>query len=40
MDDGYNSLHNYKFWCFNGVPKFYTINDGTGRSKLIHYEMD
>lgn len=35
-----NSLYDYKFWCFNGEPKFYTINDGHGHGSIIYYWMD
>lgn len=35
-----NSLYDYKFWCFNGEPKFYTINDGHGHGDIIYYDMD
>ena len=35
-----NSLFDYKFWCFNGKPKFYTINDGNGHGAIIHYDMN
>ncbi len=41
MDDGNTSLYDYKFWCFNGEPKFYTINDGFGHSKWMYfYDMN
>lgn len=33
------SLFDYKFWCFNGEPKFYTINEGHGHGPIIHYTM-
>lgn len=34
------SLFDYKFWCFNGEPKFFTINDGHGHGNINHYKMD
>lgn len=34
------SLYDYKFWCFNGVPKMYTINDGNGHGDIMYYKMD
>ena len=34
-----DSLYDYKFWCFNGEPKFYTINDGHGHGAINHYNM-
>lgn len=34
------SLFDYKFWCFNGVPKFFTINDGLGGGAINHYDMN
>lgn len=40
MDDGHSSLHDYKFWCFNGEPKLYTINDGNGHGDIMYYRMD
>lgn len=35
-----SSLLDYKFWCFNGVPKFYTINDGNGHGSMASFHMD
>lgn len=35
-----SSLYDYKFWCFNGHPKFYTINDGHGHGAMTHFSMD
>ena len=40
MDDGNETLHDYKFWCFNGVPKLYTINGGNGHGDIMYYRMD
>lgn len=34
------SLYDYKFWCFNGEPKFYTINDGHGHGDILYYGLD
>lgn len=35
------SLYDYKFWCFNGEPKFFTINDGNGHGKWMKfYDME
>ena len=34
------SLFDYKFWCFNGEPKLYTINDGHGHGDIMYYRMD
>lgn len=34
------SLYDYKFWCFNGEPKLYTINDGHGHGDIMYYKMD
>lgn len=33
------SLFDYKFWCFNGVPMMYTINDGIGHGSIMYYTM-
>lgn len=35
-----SSLYDYKFWCFNGTPKFFTINEGHGHGPFIHYNLD
>lgn len=35
-----DSLYDYKFWCFNGVPKFYTINTGFGHGDILYYWMN
>lgn len=41
MEDGHgDSLHDYKFWCFNGEPKFYTINGGNGHGDIMYYKMN
>ena len=40
MNDGHDTLHDYKFWCFNGEPKIYTINDGNGHGDIMYYRMD
>jgi hypothetical protein len=41
MNDGHDTLYDYKFWCFNGEPKIYTINDGNGHGKWMKfYDMD
>lgn len=40
MNDGHDTLHDYKFWCFNGNPKLYTINDGNGHGDIMYYKMD
>jgi len=40
MRDGNgDSLFDYKFWCFNGNPEFYTINEGHGHGPIVHYNM-
>ena len=33
------SLFDYKFWCFNGEPKFMTINNGYGHGEMLYYDM-
>lgn len=35
-----DSLYDYKFWCFNGQPKFMTISDGFGHGNMTFYNMD
>ena len=36
-----SSLYDYKFWCFNGKPNFFTINDGNGHGKWMNfYDLD
>ena len=39
-EDGHTTLHDYKFWCYNGEPKIYTINDGNGHGDIMYYRMD
>lgn len=34
------SLYDYKFWCFNGKPRLWTINDGHGHGDIVYYDMD
>lgn len=40
LGDGTGNLKDYKFWCFNGEPKFWTINDGNGHGDIMYYYMD
>ena len=35
-----SSLFDYKFWCFNGTPRYYTINNGNGHGDIIYYDME
>ena len=35
-----DSLYDYKFWCFNGSPKYYTINDDHGHGYIIYYDVE
>lgn len=37
---GGKSLADYKFWCFNGVPKFFTINYDYGHGNFNHYDLN
>jgi hypothetical protein len=34
------SLLDYKFWCFNGEPKFFTINGDFGHGHFNHYDLN
>jgi len=36
----HESLYDYKFWCFNGEPQIYTINDGNGHGDIMYYTID
>ena len=35
-----DSLLDYKFWCFNGVPKLYTINTGLGHGDILYFNIE
>lgn len=35
-----NSLVDYKFWCFNGEPKMYTLNTGHGHGDIMYFTME
>jgi hypothetical protein len=37
IGDGTGNLKDYKFWCFNGEPKFWTINDGNGHGNWMNF---
>lgn len=40
-EDNHSTLYDYKFWCFNGKPKFWTMNDGNGHGTWMNfYDMD
>ena len=34
------SLGDYKFWCFNGIPRFFTINFNFGHGNINHYDLN
>ena len=40
LGDGNGELLDYKFWCFNGEPKIWTINSGFGHGDIMYYKMD
>ena len=33
-------LIDYKFWCFNGTPIIYTLNDGHGHGDIVYYNVE
>lgn len=35
-----SDLFDYKFWCFNGEPKFMVINDGHGHGEFKTFDMN
>lgn len=35
-----NSLFDYKFWCFNGKVRMWTINDGLGHGDIMYFDLD
>ena len=37
---GNGDIMDYKFWCFNGEPKLWTINNGNGHGDIMYYHMD
>ena len=37
---GNGDIMDYKFWCFNGEPKLWTINNGNGHGDIMYYYMD
>ena len=39
-DNGIDGLIDYKFWCFNGKPLFYSINGGHGHGAINYYDLD
>jgi hypothetical protein len=39
-DNGVNGLIDYKFWCFNGEPKFYGVNAGHGHGAINYYDLN
>lgn len=40
QNNGTQGLIDYKFWCFNGEPKFFTINSGNGHGPITYYNLD
>ena len=39
-DNGIDGLIDYKFWCFNGEPKFYGVNAGHGHGAINYYDLN
>ena len=37
---GNGDIMDYKFWCFNGEAKLWTINNGNGHGDIMYYYMD
>lgn len=35
-----NDLVDYKFWCFNGEPKYFSIGAGHGHGSLNYYDFN
>ena len=35
-----SSLYDYKFWCFNGEPKFMALSDGHGHGTMSFYDLN
>jgi len=40
QNNGEQGLIDYKFWCFNSTPKFFTINAGNGHGPITYYNLD
>lgn len=40
LENGTVGLIDYKFWCFNGQPKFYSINAGHGHGAINYYDLN
>ena len=40
LANGADGLIDYKFWCFNGQPKFYSINAGHGHGRINYYDLN
>ena len=40
LENGAGGLVDYKFWCFNGQPKFYSVNAGHGHGAINYYGLD
>ena len=42
LDFDDSSVIDYKFWCFNGVPKFFTINGNVSKERysINYYNLD
>ena len=40
LENGADGLIDYKFWCFNGQPKFYSINAGHGHGAINYYDLN
>lgn len=39
-ENSIGELYDFKFWCFNGTPKLWTVNSGLGHGPIMYFDMD